>query len=61
MAIKMQNFGLTWADTDGVPHASVVSYNKTTAEHRKTALEAAGSTHVRIVETKPGQLLDPRA
>ncbi|WP_326778030.1 hypothetical protein [Streptomyces sp. NBC_01445] len=56
-AIKRQNFGLTWTDADAVPRASVVSYNKASAEQRQTELEAAGSTQVRIVETKPGQVL----
>ncbi|MFE5023166.1 hypothetical protein ACFRAO_07520 [Streptomyces sp. NPDC056656] len=53
----MRNFGLAWADADDVPRAFVVSYKKASAGQRKTELEAAGSTQVRIVETKPGQLL----
>ncbi|WP_069883573.1 hypothetical protein [Streptomyces luteocolor] len=61
MAIKMQNYGLTWTDANGVPHATVCSYDKTSAEHRRQKLEADGCTSVRIVETKPGELLQPQA
>lgn len=60
MTITMKNYGLTWTDPDGVPHASVVSYDKASAEQRKAELEAGGCTDVRIVETKPGELLEPR-
>lgn len=56
----MQNYGLTWTDPDGMPRASVVSYDKTSADGRKVELEAAGCTEVRIAETKPGELPEPR-
>jgi hypothetical protein len=61
MTISMQNSALTWTDPDGAAQASAVAYDKPSTEKRKAALEAAGSTDVRIVETKPGELPDPTA
>lgn len=61
MAITMKNFGLTWTDSDGRPRASAASYDKGSAEDRKERLEDDGATDVRIVETKPGERLQPQA
>ncbi|MEU5900524.1 hypothetical protein [Streptomyces venezuelae] len=61
MAITMKNYGLTWTDPDGVPRATVCSYDKGSAEDRKKKLEAAKCKNVRISETKPGELLQPQA
>jgi hypothetical protein len=55
----MTNYGLTWTDPNGTPQAAAVSYDKTSAEDRKVRLEAGGATDVKIVETKPGELLQP--
>lgn len=60
MAITMQNYGLTWTDLDGTPRAAAVSYDKTSAERRQAQLEAGGCTDVEVVETKPGELPQPR-
>ena len=60
MAITMKNYGLTWTDPDGVPRVSVVSYDKSSADGRKERLEGSGCTKVRVVETKPGEVLEPR-
>jgi hypothetical protein len=60
MATAMQNYGLTRTDPDGTPRASVVSYDKTSADRRKAELEAAGCTSVEVVETKPGERLTPK-
>lgn len=60
MAITMQNFGLTWTDPDGTPRAAAVSYDKTSAERRKAQLEAGGCADAQVVETKPGELPQPR-
>lgn len=60
MAIAMKNYGLTWTDPDGTPRASVVSYDKASAEQRKAELEADGCTDVEVVETKPGDRLTPQ-
>ncbi|UPZ27597.1 hypothetical protein MUK60_07095 [Streptomyces sp. LRE541] len=57
----MKNYGITWTDADGVPHASGVSYDKPSADHRKQRLEEEGATDVKIVETKPGEVLQPQA
>ncbi|MFH9968540.1 hypothetical protein ACH4PR_45840 [Streptomyces mirabilis] len=38
--------GLTWTDPDGTRRASVVSYDKTSAEQRKQQPEGAGCTNV---------------
>ncbi|MFJ5644015.1 hypothetical protein [Streptomyces sp. NPDC093223] len=56
MAIKMINYGLTWTDTDGVPRASAVAYDKVSGEREAGKLRDAGSTDVELVEVKPGQL-----
>ncbi|MFE2486085.1 hypothetical protein ACFXGR_22845 [Streptomyces mirabilis] len=60
MAITMQNYGLTWTDPDGTPRAAAVSYDKVSAERRQAQLEAGGCTDVQVVETKPGELPQPR-
>lgn len=60
MAITMKNYGLTWTDADGVPRASVCSYDEDSAKDRKKKLEAGGCTSVKISKTKPGELLKPR-
>lgn len=54
----MKNYGITWTGADGTPRASGVSYDKGSAEQRKTRLEGEGATDVTVVETKPGQLLE---
>jgi hypothetical protein len=59
MSITMKNYGITWTDPDGTPRASVSSYDEKSADGRKAELEADGCTKVRIVETKPGQPLQP--
>ncbi|WP_326790544.1 hypothetical protein [Streptomyces sp. NBC_00151] len=56
MAITMTCHSLTWTDRDGIPQASVVSYDRPSADHRKTRLEGEGCTNAQIVETKPGEL-----
>jgi hypothetical protein len=56
----MQNYGLTWTDTDGRPRASAVAYDKPSAEKRRKELEDAGCTSVEIVEVKPGELPEIR-
>jgi hypothetical protein len=60
MKIAMQNYGLTWTDPDGTPHASAVSYDKGSADRRKAELEADACTSVEIVPLQPGQLPEPR-
>ncbi|MFB7244670.1 hypothetical protein ACFCYX_19680 [Streptomyces populi] len=56
----MKNYSLTWTDPDGTPRAAAVSYDQASADDRKARLEAAGATDVEIVETKPGELLNPK-
>jgi hypothetical protein len=56
----MTNYGLTWTDPDGVPRAAAVSYDKGSAEVRKARLEGEGCTDVEVVETKPGELAQPK-
>lgn len=56
----MKNHGITWTDADGVPQASGVSYDKPSAEQRKSRLEGEGATDVTVVETKPGELPQPQ-
>jgi hypothetical protein len=56
----MKNYGLTWTDPDGTPRAAAVSYDKASADHRKRRLEADGATDVEVVETKPGELPQPK-
>jgi hypothetical protein len=60
MTISMQNYALTWTDTDGRPRASAVAYDKISAERRKAALEESGATDVEIVPVRPGELPDPK-
>lgn len=52
----MQNFGLTWVNSDGTPQASAVAYDKPSADQRKTGFESVGSTSVEIVPVRPGEL-----
>lgn len=59
MAITMTNYGLTWTDPDGTPRAASVSYDKASAEDRKKRLVAAKCKDIEIVETKPGERLQP--
>ncbi|WP_330342675.1 hypothetical protein [Streptomyces sp. NBC_00557] len=56
----MQNFGLTWTDSDGKAQASAVAYDKVSGERRKAALEADGNTNVRLVPVEPGVLPQPQ-
>lgn len=56
----MKNYGITWTDPAGVRRASSVSYDKTSANHRKQRLEGDGATDVTVVEVKPGQRLQPQ-
>jgi hypothetical protein len=60
MTIAMQNFGLTWTDPDGTPRASGVSYDRASADRRKGELEGGGCTGVQVIETRPGELPQPR-
>ncbi|MFE2700985.1 hypothetical protein ACFXI6_12225 [Streptomyces mirabilis] len=60
MTTTITNYGLTWIAPDGTARADVVSYDKASAEQRKSRLEAAGCTAVEVVETKPGELLAPK-
>ncbi|MFJ4926803.1 hypothetical protein [Streptomyces sp. NPDC088736] len=60
MAITMQNFGLTWTDPDGTARASVVSYDRASADDRKRELEEAGASGVEVVATRPGERLVPK-
>ncbi|MEU7305314.1 hypothetical protein [Streptomyces sp. NPDC007206] len=57
----MQNFGLTWTDTDGRAEASAVAYDKVSGERRKAALDAGGNTDVRLVPVEPGVLPQPQS
>jgi hypothetical protein len=61
MTITMKNYGLTWTDPEGVPRSSAVGYDKPSAEKQKKVLEDAGCADVEIVETRPGQLPQPKA
>lgn len=54
----MKNYGITWTDPAGVRRASSVSYDKTSASHRKQRLEdelGKDAADVKIVELKPGE------
>lgn len=55
IVIHMKSYWVTWTDTEGRKRVSVVSYNKTSAEHRKEQLEGEGCADVEIVETEPSQ------
>ncbi|MFC9497720.1 hypothetical protein [Streptomyces sp. NPDC056982] len=55
MAITMENWVLTWTDTEGKPRRSVVSYNRSSAEDRKERLLAEGCTDV-VVSLEPSRL-----
>lgn len=57
----MKNYGILWTDPDGTPRASVVSYDKPSADGRAKELVDAKCDKVRVVETKPGDLLQPQA
>lgn len=57
----MKNYGILWTDPDDTPRASVVSYDKPSADGRKGELEDGGCKDVRVVETKPGEALQPQA
>ncbi|MEV5177841.1 hypothetical protein AB0L10_44145 [Streptomyces flaveolus] len=57
----MQNWGLTWTDTDGRAQASAVAYDRVSGERRKAAREASGSTDVRFVPVEPGVLPQSQA
>jgi hypothetical protein len=61
MTITMQSYALTWTDADGVPRASAVSYDRKSAEHRKSELEKARATDIEILPIKPGELPEPKA
>jgi hypothetical protein len=56
----MKNFSLTWTDPDGTARAAAVSYDKASAEARKARLVAAKCREVEVVETKPGELAQPK-
>ncbi|MFI1414974.1 hypothetical protein ACH4Y0_34345 [Streptomyces sp. NPDC020707] len=60
MPITMKNFGLTWTDPAGKAWASGVSYDKASAENRQARLVAERCKDVEIIETEPGQVLQPR-
>ncbi|WP_413754827.1 hypothetical protein [Streptomyces sp. MMBL 11-3] len=59
----MKNHKVRWTDRDGQPHVSVASYDEDSAKARKRQLVADGvvadAKDVRIVETKPGEVLQP--
>lgn len=57
----MQNYALTWTDSDGVARASAVAYDKPSASKRRDELETAGCTSIEIVPVRPGQLPEPRS
>ncbi|MFI1189738.1 hypothetical protein [Streptomyces californicus] len=59
MPTTMQNYALTWNDSDGRHHASSVAYDKSSANDRKAELQAAGATNVTIVPVRPGELPQP--
>ncbi|MFG2452761.1 hypothetical protein ACGFSG_25590 [Streptomyces sp. NPDC048512] len=44
MAITMTSYAIRWTDPDGVPRAAGVSYDKASAEDRKTRLTAEKGT-----------------
>lgn len=60
MTITMQNYGLTWTDSDGIPRASAVAYDKKSAERQKETLETGGCSKVEITPVSPGHLPEPR-
>ena len=47
-------------DAAGTPRASVVAYDKASAERQKENLEADGCSGVDIVPVTPGQLPEPK-
>ncbi|MFS4103734.1 hypothetical protein [Streptomyces sp. PD-S100-1] len=59
--MTMQHYGFTWTDPDGTPRASAVAYDRTSANHRRKELEAAGATDIEEVAVKPGELPKPKA
>jgi hypothetical protein len=61
MTITMQNYGLTWTDTDGIPQASAVAYDQASAERQKERLEGKGCSSVEISPVRPGQLPEAKA
>ncbi|MFG3168558.1 hypothetical protein [Streptomyces sp. NPDC048200] len=59
MAITMTSYGIRWTDPDGVPRAAGVSYDKASAEDRKTRLTAEKCTGIETVPVRPGERLHP--
>ncbi|WP_179165541.1 hypothetical protein [Streptomyces sp. M41(2017)] len=55
----MASYGIRWTDRDGVPRVAGVSYDKASAEDRKTRLTAEKCTGIEIVPVKPGERLQP--
>ncbi|MFD7026493.1 hypothetical protein ACFWAR_00430 [Streptomyces sp. NPDC059917] len=52
----MDNQRVKWVRAeDGRPMVSGVSYDRPSAEQRKTALEAEGAKDIEIAKVKPGQ------
>ncbi|MFZ3562874.1 hypothetical protein ACOKM5_43865 [Streptomyces sp. BH097] len=56
MAITMENYGITWTDAEGRPHAAATAYDERSAQQRRDRLEADGCTNVEILKVKPGEL-----
>ncbi|QCX81293.1 hypothetical protein C9F11_38550 [Streptomyces sp. YIM 121038] len=56
MTTTMISYRLDWTDPDGKTHTSAVTYDKPSAEHRKTRLETEGCTGIVIRQVKPGEL-----
>lgn len=60
MTTTMRSFGLTWTDSDGTPRASAVAYDNSSADQRRTELERAGATRIKVVPVTPGELPEPQ-
>lgn len=56
MTTTMISYRLDWTTPDGRKHSSAVTYDKPSADHRKTRLEDEGCTAVAIRQVKPGEL-----
>ena len=61
MTTTMQNYGLTWTDSDGTPRATVTAYDNPSAQHRKEQPEGARATDIEIHSIRLGERLEPRA
>ncbi|MFI9155709.1 hypothetical protein [Streptomyces sp. NPDC053367] len=56
MTITMQNYALTWTDSNGTKRASAVAYDEPSAERRRLELATAGASGIAVVPVAVGQL-----